>query len=115
MVLQALGTKILPIGCLIDTIRRLLMAQGLLHFGPVSTCSFSPETLLPRSAYTSVSPTFAGGTPSKMKRFALATALAAALIPIIALRAVGPFEAKLPADRQIVHVLNRLTFGPRPG
>jgi uncharacterized protein (DUF1800 family) len=50
-----------------------------------------------------------------MKRFALATALAAALIPIIALRAVGPFEAKLPADRQIVHVLNRLTFGPRPG
>src|SRR5215467_5349695 len=25
------------------------------------------------------------------------------------------FDQKLPIDKQIVHVLNRLTFGPRPG
>jgi uncharacterized protein (DUF1800 family) len=30
-------------------------------------------------------------------------------------RADGRFDQKLPPDRQIVHVLNRLTFGPRPG
>ena len=30
-------------------------------------------------------------------------------------RADGRFDQKLPAERQIVHVLNRLTFGPRPG
>ena len=30
-------------------------------------------------------------------------------------RADGRFDLKLPTDRQIVHVLNRLTFGPRPG
>ena len=30
-------------------------------------------------------------------------------------RAADRFELKLPAERQIVHVLNRLTFGPRPG
>jgi uncharacterized protein (DUF1800 family) len=29
--------------------------------------------------------------------------------------AVGRYDLKLPLDRQIVHVLNRLTFGPRPG
>jgi len=29
-------------------------------------------------------------------------------------RAADRFELKLPVDRQIVHVLNRLTFGPRP-
>jgi uncharacterized protein (DUF1800 family) len=29
--------------------------------------------------------------------------------------AAGRFDQKLSADRQIVHVLNRLTFGPRPG
>jgi uncharacterized protein (DUF1800 family) len=27
----------------------------------------------------------------------------------------GRFDSKLPPDRQVVHVLNRLTFGPRPG
>ena len=27
----------------------------------------------------------------------------------------GRFDQKLPPDRQVVHVLNRLTFGPRPG
>jgi len=30
-------------------------------------------------------------------------------------RAADRFDLKLPVDRQIVHVLNRLTFGPRPG
>jgi uncharacterized protein (DUF1800 family) len=29
--------------------------------------------------------------------------------------AVGPFDVKLPIDKQVVHVLSRLTFGPRPG
>jgi uncharacterized protein (DUF1800 family) len=29
--------------------------------------------------------------------------------------ATGPFDQKLNSDRQIVHALNRLTFGPRPG
>src|SRR5215471_347141 len=27
----------------------------------------------------------------------------------------GRYDLKLPPDRQIVHLLNRLTFGPRPG
>jgi uncharacterized protein (DUF1800 family) len=30
-------------------------------------------------------------------------------------RSAGRFDLKLSADKQIVHVLNRLTFGPRPG
>ena len=53
-----------------------------------------------------------------MKRSALAITLAAtsaAILPSLVVLAAGPFETKLPADRQIVHVLNRLTFGPRPG
>ena len=29
--------------------------------------------------------------------------------------AIGPFEKRLTPDQQIVHALNRLTFGPRPG
>ena len=29
--------------------------------------------------------------------------------------AAGPFETKLTPDQQILHALNRLTFGPRPG
>jgi uncharacterized protein (DUF1800 family) len=29
--------------------------------------------------------------------------------------ATGPFDQKLNPDRQIIHALNRLTFGPRPG
>src|SRR5579883_644899 len=29
--------------------------------------------------------------------------------------ASGPFDQRLSQDRQIVHALNRLTFGPRPG
>jgi uncharacterized protein (DUF1800 family) len=45
--------------------------------------------------------------------------IAAGTLPLIffvfATTAGGPYNTKLPADRQIVHVLNRLTFGPRPG
>src|SRR6187397_2919768 len=29
--------------------------------------------------------------------------------------ATGRFDQKLSKDRQVLHVLNRLTFGPRPG
>ena len=43
---------------------------------------------------------------------------AAALLVIAATfagNATGRFDQKLSADKQVVHVLNRLTFGPRPG
>src|SRR5271156_1426515 len=60
-----------------------------------------------------------------MKRFALAVAsaavFAALLFPVavllapLAAHAGGPFDTKLPPDRQIVQALNRLAFGPRPG
>ena len=33
----------------------------------------------------------------------------------IAARATDPFDQKLNSDQQIVHALNRLTFGQRPG
>ncbi len=41
----------------------------------------------------------------------------AVLLPLICFIgfAAGRFDSKLTGDRQIVHVLNRLTFGPRPG
>src|SRR5262245_35253158 len=34
---------------------------------------------------------------------------------VVLLDAASPFEQKLPAERQALHVLTRLTFGPRPG
>jgi hypothetical protein len=34
---------------------------------------------------------------------------------VAALVAAGPFNQKLSPDQQVIHVLNRLTFGPRPG
>src|SRR5436190_11179945 len=34
---------------------------------------------------------------------------------VMASNAAGRFDQKLPLDRQTIHVLNRLTFGPRPG
>jgi uncharacterized protein (DUF1800 family) len=52
-----------------------------------------------------------------MKRLmptAAAIALAAAIIPSSG-NATGPFDKKLTPDQQIVHSLNRLAFGPRPG
>lgn len=50
-----------------------------------------------------------------MKRaLSIAVALAAVNLPRSS-QASGPFEQKLSPDRQIIHALNRLTFGPRPG
>lgn len=52
-----------------------------------------------------------------MKRFVLAAAaiaLAAVIVPSLG-NATGPFEQRLSPDQQIVHALNRLAFGPRPG
>jgi uncharacterized protein (DUF1800 family) len=51
-----------------------------------------------------------------MKRpgyLALSAALLLAAAP--SGHADGRFDQKLPSERQVVHVLNRLTFGPRPG
>jgi uncharacterized protein (DUF1800 family) len=52
-----------------------------------------------------------------MKRFACAacTALMLASLPAFFTRAAGRFDQKLSIDKQIIHVLNRLTFGPQPG
>ena len=52
-----------------------------------------------------------------MKRYLLAIAivsLTVALLPSSG-NATGPFDTRLSPDRQIIHALNRLTFGPRPG
>jgi uncharacterized protein (DUF1800 family) len=50
-----------------------------------------------------------------MKRlFTIAVAAAAIILPR-ASQATDPFQQKVSLDRQIVHALNRLTFGPRPG
>ena len=52
-----------------------------------------------------------------MKRLVLIIAAAALLvtsIPYIG-NASGAFDQRLSQDRQIIHALNRLTFGPRPG
>ncbi|MEP7354032.1 MAG: DUF1800 domain-containing protein [Acidobacteriota bacterium] len=52
-----------------------------------------------------------------MKRFALASSLAALLLISTPHKggAVGAFDQKLSPDRQILQALNRLSFGPRPG
>ena len=52
-----------------------------------------------------------------MKRwtFVLAAATTAMFILSLVAGAGGRFDQKLPIDKQIVHVLNRMTFGPRPG
>ena len=49
-----------------------------------------------------------------MKRLGFAIC-AGALLLAPAGNAAGRFDQKLTADKQIVHVLNRLAFGPRPG
>ena len=43
-----------------------------------------------------------------------AAAMAATCLSFLA-NAEGRFDKKLSTDQQIVHALNRLTFGPRPG
>jgi uncharacterized protein (DUF1800 family) len=52
-----------------------------------------------------------------MKRLVLTLAAVAFLITNIPYvgSASGPFDQRLSQDQQIVHALNRLTFGPRPG
>ena len=52
-----------------------------------------------------------------MKRLGCLLCAAALLLAAVAFagNATGRFDQKLSADKQIVHVLNRLTFGPRPG
>jgi uncharacterized protein (DUF1800 family) len=52
-----------------------------------------------------------------MKRLVLIIAAAALLVTCIPYlgSASGAFDQRLSQDRQIIHALNRLTFGPRPG
>src|SRR5438445_6386609 len=52
-----------------------------------------------------------------MNRARYLTAMTASLVAASLLpgHAAGRFDQKLTSDQQIVHVLNRLTFGPRPG
>jgi uncharacterized protein (DUF1800 family) len=52
-----------------------------------------------------------------MKRVLLtiaAVSLAAVILPLSG-DATGPFDKRLSPEQQIIHALNRLTFGPRPG
>src|SRR5215472_5535977 len=44
----------------------------------------------------------------------LVTALAVVMFPSLGL-AADPFDQRLTPDQEIIHALNRLTFGPRPG
>jgi uncharacterized protein (DUF1800 family) len=51
-----------------------------------------------------------------MKRFGYCVSIAAFFIVVsVFASASGPFEQKLTFDKQPLHVLNRLTFGQRPG
>jgi uncharacterized protein (DUF1800 family) len=52
-----------------------------------------------------------------MKRSISGLGVAAFLILVVAFlaNAAGPFDQKLPLDKQPLHVLSRLTFGSRPG
>ena len=47
--------------------------------------------------------------------FALGLAALVATVGSLTGAATGRFDQKLSKDRQVLHVLNRLTFGPRPG
>jgi hypothetical protein len=52
-----------------------------------------------------------------MRRSGFALSFVALLLTAgsLAGTATGRFDQKLSKDRQVLHVLNRLTFGPRPG
>ena len=52
-----------------------------------------------------------------MKRFGFALGVAVLVLTAGSLpgAATGRFDQKLAKDKQVLHVLNRLTFGPRPG
>jgi len=51
----------------------------------------------------------------RRRRFALGVAALVAAAGSLAGASTGQFDQKLSKDRQVLHVLNRLTFGPRPG
>ncbi len=51
---------------------------------------------------------------NRLKR-PLGAAIMMAAVLALAGNAAGRFDQKLTIDRQMIHVLNRLTFGPRPG
>src|SRR6186713_3709681 len=52
-----------------------------------------------------------------MRRSGFALSFVALLLTAgsLAVTATGRFDQKLSKDRQVLHVLNRLAFGPRPG
>src|SRR5436309_5106345 len=52
-----------------------------------------------------------------MKRLGCLLSVPLLLVVAVAFagNATGRFDQKLSSDKQIVHLLNRLTFGPRPG
>src|SRR5882724_506062 len=50
-----------------------------------------------------------------MKRLVLTVIAAMAIAVPFQGNAVGPSDAKLSKVQEILHALNRLTFGPRPG
>ena len=62
---------------------------------------------------------FGSGPPVYCLKFRFSGGLASvkrlAFTIVAALVAAGPFTQKLSPDQQVIHVLNRLTFGPRPG
>src|SRR5499433_4533186 len=51
----------------------------------------------------------------KRLQFTIVAAVVTALAFLGLGQAAGPFNQRLSPDQQIVHALNRLTFGPRPG
>src|SRR5262249_44926117 len=55
-----------------------------------------------------------GRPPMKRLAFSLGLMTLATVAPILGM-AVNPFGQKLSKDQKIVHAVNRLTFGPRPG
>jgi uncharacterized protein (DUF1800 family) len=50
-----------------------------------------------------------------MKRLCRSSGLAALLFTSFLATAAGRFDQKLSTDKQVIHVLDRMTFGPRPG
>jgi uncharacterized protein (DUF1800 family) len=50
-----------------------------------------------------------------MKRLVFPLGLAALFLISLLSTAAGRFDQKLSTDKQVIHVLNRMTFGPRPG
>ena len=50
-----------------------------------------------------------------MKRLGFALGVAVLVVAAGSLSGAGRFDQKLSKDKQVLHVLNRLTFGPRPG